>query len=109
MIMTAAGRCQTKGLRARRGWRVASWRRGSSWFVVVRRSAFRQRQARREAETATGLSSSKSADDERHILPAEAEAVAERVVDALLAGLIGDVVQVAFRIRCLVVDGRRQN
>src|SRR5437868_5542943 len=37
-----------------------------------------------------------SAHDERHILAAEAEAVAQDVIDLLLTGNVGDVIEIAF-------------
>src|SRR5688572_31464978 len=39
------------------------------------------------------------------IVPAESERVGEGDIDALLAGLVWHVVQVARRIGCLVIDG----
>src|SRR5262245_49450431 len=48
------------------------------------------------------------ADNERDILSAKAEAVAQHVTDALLARDVRDIVQVTIRIGRLVVDGRRQ-
>src|SRR5438067_1064226 len=48
-------------------------------------------------------------DDQRDVLAAETEAVAQHVVDALFAGLVGNVVQIALGIGGLVVDRRRQH
>src|SRR6185312_14132991 len=50
----------------------------------------------------------KAAQRQGDILTAEAEAVAEDVVDAFFAGHVGNVVEVAIRVGGLVIDGRRQ-
>src|SRR5260370_26038487 len=46
---------------------------------------------------------SRKTDDQRDILAAEAEAVAQGVPNALLAGGVADVVQVALRVGRLVI------
>src|SRR5689334_21340119 len=48
-------------------------------------------------------------EDEGGVGAPEAERVAERDLHVLLARLVGDVVQVAVRVRRLVVDGGRQD
>src|SRR5258708_33240400 len=45
-----------------------------------------------------------AADDQRHILAAEAETAAERVFEAFFACLVGNVVEVAGRVGRFVVD-----
>src|SRR4051812_25966803 len=51
-----------------------------------------------------------SADEQRNILSAEAETVAHRMPDAaLFARFVGDVIEIAVRIRVLVVDRRWQH
>src|ERR1044071_611353 len=47
-------------------------------------------------------------EEQRRVRPAEAEAVRERVVEARLAWLVGDVVEVALGVWVDVVDGRRE-
>src|SRR5207248_2891109 len=48
-------------------------------------------------------------DNQRHILPAEAEAIAQDMIDAFFAGGVGDVVEVAIRVGCFVIDRRRDD
>src|SRR5687767_5453618 len=60
--------------------------RWTSWQLVLRKSDCPDRQ--------------------RAVMPAEAEAVGDGVADPGLARFVGHVVQVAVRIRRVVVDGR---
>src|SRR6266852_7366593 len=55
------------------------------------------------------LIAAKSTHDQRRVLAAEAEAVAEDVIHALLARRVRDVIEIAFRIGCFIVDRRRQH
>src|SRR5262249_48190766 len=48
------------------------------------------------------------ADNERNVLPPEAEAVAQGVADPVLPRLVGHVVEVAVGVGRVVVDRRRQ-
>ena len=50
----------------------------------------------------------KAADDERHILPAEAKAVADGMADPLFPRRVGNVIQIALGVRHLVIDCRRK-
>ena len=77
-----------------RKWRIRITRlaaRATSWLIIRRASGDRLR----------------AADDERDVLAAEAEAVAERVIATGLASDVGNVIQVALRIGVLVIDRRR--
>src|SRR5687768_1715064 len=54
------------------------------------------------------LLSSRALEDERDVVPAEAERVRKRVLDVGVAGGIGDVVEVALGVGDLVVDRGRK-
>src|SRR5207302_4742270 len=61
-----------------------------------------------EANTDCG-SRRKAADDQRYILSTETEAVAQGMLHALLAGVLGNVIQITLGVGNFVVDGRRQH
>src|SRR5436309_1215313 len=58
--------------------------------------------------TDRGLRTAKATDNHGRVLSAEAEAVAQHMLDVLFARHIRYVVQVALRVGRLVVDRRRQ-
>src|ERR1043165_8212588 len=49
-----------------------------------------------------------SRDDQRRVLTAEADVIAQHMPAYLLARLIGDIIEVAVRIGGLIIDRRRQ-
>lgn len=51
--------------------------------------------------------SPKATHDERYVLPAKSEAIAQGMRGALFPGDVRDVVKIAFRIRNFVINGRR--
>src|SRR6478609_5798469 len=50
-----------------------------------------------------------STHNERYVLTAEAEAIAQDVIDFLLAGLVRHVIEIAFGVGGLVIDRRRNH
>ena len=57
----------------------------------------------------TGVSVAEALEDHRGVVATEAEIVGQGVFGLQFAGLIGYIVQIAVRIRGLVIDGRRDH
>src|SRR5690349_9716898 len=87
----------------------ASSSRCPAWsFSAMGRSAGSDRRVigSSSGATLTAVSLAVLADGERDVMPAEPEAVAQRVLDIAIHRLVRRVVQIAFRIWIRVVDRR---
>jgi hypothetical protein len=91
-------------------WRSILWRsaRANSERAVGAHAPATLVAKRRRCRSGTGQESSdEGADNQRGVLAAEAEAVAQGVANMDRAGVVRDVVEVALRVGILVVDRRR--